>query len=81
MTISSIDVVFFMLGIAILLFVAKFFAEIAKRLGIVAVFGEILAGIVLGPTLLGSFFPFITDILFPSEGARKLNQRRLRRRK
>ena len=72
MTISSIDVVFFMLGIAILLFVAKFFAEIAKRLGIVAVFGEILAGIVLGPTLLGSFFPFITDILFPSEGARKL---------
>lgn len=72
MTISSIDVVFFMLGIAILLFVAKLFAEIAKRLGIVAVFGEILAGIVLGPTVLGSFFPFITDVLFPSEGARKL---------
>jgi Kef-type K+ transport system membrane component KefB/mannitol/fructose-specific phosphotransferase system IIA component (Ntr-type) len=72
MTISSIDIVFFMLGIAILLFVAKLFAEIAKKLGIVAVFGEILAGIVLGPTVLGFFFPFINDVLFPSEGARKM---------
>jgi Kef-type K+ transport system membrane component KefB len=41
-----------LLDIAILLFVAKMFGEIAERLKVDSLVGEVLAGIVLGPILL-----------------------------
>jgi Kef-type K+ transport system membrane component KefB/mannitol/fructose-specific phosphotransferase system IIA component len=68
MTTKTLDLVFFMIGLSLLLLFAKFFAEIAKKFGIVAVFGEILAGIILGPTILGFFFPTIKEALYPLEG-------------
>ena len=39
--------------LALLVAVARLGAEIAKRLGLPAVVGELSAGIALGPTLLG----------------------------
>ncbi|MDY6820723.1 MAG: cation:proton antiporter [Deferribacterota bacterium] len=72
MILTPNDIILFLLCIAILLFFAKLFAEIAKKCGIVSVFGEILAGIILGPTVLGYIFPSANEILFPLEGNRRL---------
>ncbi len=53
--------------IAILLFTARAFGEIAQRLGQPAVVGELTAGIVLGPSLLGKIFPAIRGFIIPAE--------------
>ncbi|MFM9082466.1 MAG: cation:proton antiporter, partial [Actinomycetota bacterium] len=41
------------LDIALVLVVAKLAAEVAERIGIPAVIGEITAGIILGPSVFG----------------------------
>ncbi|MGE4496335.1 MAG: cation:proton antiporter [Deferribacterales bacterium] len=69
LTPNELAVMFLSLGI--LLFTSKLFGEIAKKYGQPSVLGEILAGIILGPTVLGFFAPGVTDFLFPSEGIRK----------
>ena len=48
--------------IVVVLLAAKVAAEVAERLGVPAVLGEILAGIVIGPSLLGWVQP--SDVLF-----------------
>jgi Kef-type K+ transport system membrane component KefB len=46
---------------------ARIFGYLSKKIGQPAVIGEIIAGIFLGPSILGYFAPGITDFLFPSE--------------
>ena len=62
------DVLGLLLQIATLLVVARAFGEIARRLGQPSVVGELLAGIVLGPSLLGAFVPFVDTWLIPDPG-------------
>lgn len=50
-----------------IIFVARFFGWIFKKIGQPTVIGEIIAGIVLGPSLLGMYFPEFSTILFPAE--------------
>lgn len=50
-----------------ILFVARIFAWICKKLGQPTVIGEMIAGIVLGPSLVGTFFPEYSAMLFPPE--------------
>lgn len=57
--------------ITLLLASARMLGEIARRLGQPSVIGEILAGILLGPSCLGSIFPFIHDIFSPQNPAPK----------
>ena len=59
------DVLTLVIQVSILLFTARALGELAQRLGQPAVIGEILAGIVLGPSLLSGFFPFIGEWLVP----------------
>ncbi|MFN3166775.1 MAG: cation:proton antiporter [Phycisphaeraceae bacterium] len=59
------EITIFLLSLAVLLGVARLFGEIAKRFGQPTVLGEILAGVVLGATVLGNFAPGIYDKLFP----------------
>lgn len=66
MTQSDILVMFLALGT--LLASARVMGEIARRWNQPAVLGEILAGILLGPTVLGQFTPGTTDFLFPQTG-------------
>lgn len=47
----------FFLNLLIILLTARLFAELAVRVGIPAVIGELLAGILLGPSLLGWLAP------------------------
>jgi Kef-type K+ transport system membrane component KefB len=54
--------------IAVLLFAARAFGEVASRFGQPSVVGEILAGIVLGPSCLSSLVPFLGAWVVPSPG-------------
>jgi Kef-type K+ transport system membrane component KefB len=47
--------------------VARFFGWVFKKIGQPSVIGEIIAGIVLGPSLLGMYFPEFSAALFPVE--------------
>lgn len=47
--------------------VARFFGWIFKKIGQPSVIGEIIAGIFLGPSLLGMYFPEFSLALFPKE--------------
>ena len=59
------EITIFLLSLAVLLGVARLFGEIAKRFGQPTVLGEILAGVVLGMTVLGNIAPQTYDWLFP----------------
>lgn len=63
---SHSEVVNLLLQLASMLILARVFAEIARKLKQPAVVGEILAGILLGPTILGSLFPGMFEFLFHS---------------
>jgi Kef-type K+ transport system membrane component KefB len=52
--------------VTIILF-ARLFGWMCKKVGQPSVVGEILAGIVLGPSLLGMYFPEFSAALFPKE--------------
>ncbi|HSD14088.1 MAG TPA: cation:proton antiporter [Flavobacterium sp.] len=53
--------------IVTIVFVARLFGAIFKKIGQPTVIGEILAGIVLGPSLVGNYFPEFSLALFPVE--------------
>ncbi len=48
-----------------IIIVARFFGWVFRKIGQPSVIGEIIAGIVLGPSLLGMFFPAFSANLFP----------------
>ncbi|MEL1243134.1 cation:proton antiporter [Flavobacterium sp. DGU11] len=50
-----------------IIFVARLFGWICKRIGQPSVIGEMIAGIVLGPSLVGTMFPEYSAMLFPKE--------------
>ena len=54
-----------MLAIAAVILAARLLGELIAKLGQPRVMGEILAGILLGPTLLGGLAPGVTAFLFP----------------
>jgi Kef-type K+ transport system membrane component KefB/mannitol/fructose-specific phosphotransferase system IIA component (Ntr-type) len=60
------DVVVFLLSLAVLLSAARLLGEMARRVGLPLVFGELAAGILLGPTALGRAFPNAQRWLFQS---------------
>jgi Kef-type K+ transport system membrane component KefB len=53
--------------IVAIVFVSRLFAWIFRKIGQPSVIGEIVAGIVLGPSLVGLFFPEFTAFLFPAQ--------------
>ncbi|MHB9027425.1 MAG: cation:proton antiporter domain-containing protein, partial [Candidatus Latescibacterota bacterium] len=62
------EVAILLFDIGILLGLARFLGEVARRYRQPMVAGEILAGIILGPTVLGSFAPLVEEALFPLSG-------------
>ncbi len=59
------DVLLLIVQIAVLLLVARALGELAQRLGQPSVVGEILSGILLGPSLLSSLVPGIGAWIVP----------------
>ncbi|TRX38480.1 cation/H(+) antiporter [Flavobacterium sp. ZT3R18] len=50
-----------------IILVARFFGWICRKIGQPSVIGEIIAGIVLGPSLIGMYFPEFSGMLFPKD--------------
>lgn len=69
---SSSEIVILLLGLGTLLALARLLGEWAQRWNQPAVLGEMLAGILLGPTVLGSIAPGLTNYLFPTTGSAAL---------
>ncbi|HEY7751391.1 MAG TPA: cation:proton antiporter, partial [Ignavibacteriaceae bacterium] len=61
----SEDILILLIQISVLLISARFFGEIAQRLGQPSVLGEIIAGIIIGPSLLGNIFPAFNGWIIP----------------
>jgi len=56
-----------LLQIITIIIVARFFGWIFRKIGQPSVIGEIIAGIFLGPSLVGMYFPEYSSLLFPVE--------------
>jgi Kef-type K+ transport system membrane component KefB/mannitol/fructose-specific phosphotransferase system IIA component (Ntr-type) len=67
-SLSNHEITTMFLSIGILLGFARILGEIATRVNQPSILGEILAGIILGPTVLGSISPSLLDTIFPSQG-------------
>jgi Kef-type K+ transport system membrane component KefB/nucleotide-binding universal stress UspA family protein len=58
-----------LIQLSLLIAVARVGAELVKRMGLPAVVGELGAGIALGPTVLGHYWPATFLTLFPRDSA------------
>jgi Kef-type K+ transport system membrane component KefB len=58
--------------IIMIIVVARFFGWVFKKIGQPSVIGEIVAGIALGPSLLGMYFPEFFNALFPVDSLENL---------
>jgi Kef-type K+ transport system membrane component KefB/nucleotide-binding universal stress UspA family protein len=67
--ISGHAILILLLQLAGLLLLARLLAEAMRRIGQPAVIGELLAGVLLGPTILGHFAPGLFTLAFPQETA------------
>ena len=55
-----------LLQIIVIIAFARLFGFLFKKMGQPAVIGEIVAGIILGPSVIGAYFPEINHFLFPA---------------
>lgn len=67
-TLTSDSIIVFFLSLGVLLGVARVLGELAQRLHQPSVLGELIAGVLLGPTILGSIAPELNEFLFPMQG-------------
>lgn len=65
---SISDLTVFFLGLGVLLGAARLLGELARKFRQPAVIGEILAGILLGPTLAAYLLPQTMAWIFPAQG-------------
>lgn len=63
---SHADVLQLVIQVALLLGFARLLGELARRIGQPAVVGEILAGVILGPSILGALIPGVASIWLPA---------------
>ncbi|TYT74231.1 cation:proton antiporter [Desulfobotulus mexicanus] len=67
-TLSPHNILVMLLSLGVLLAAARILGELAQRFRQPAVLGELLAGVLLGPTILGSLAPELNLFLFPLTG-------------
>ncbi len=61
---SSSEIIHFLLILLVILIPARVLGELCRRFKLPAIIGEIFAGIIVGPTLLGALFPDLFKSLF-----------------
>ena len=66
------DLVLLLIAIGVILIFSRLVSELGRRFKLPAVIGEILLGILLGPSILGKIFPGFTSALFPRIGAEQI---------
>ncbi len=67
-TMTSHHLFVLLLSLGVLLAVARVLGELAQRFRQPAVMGELIAGILLGPTVMGALMPELNAYLFPMKG-------------
>ncbi len=65
---SHNELIVLLLSISAMLIVSRIFAELGKRLKLPVVMGELIVGIMLGPTIFGMINPVAFNYLFPQTG-------------
>jgi Kef-type K+ transport system membrane component KefB len=65
--ISGHSILLLLVQLTLLLFLARALSEVMRRIGQPAVIGELLAGILLGPTVLGHWMPDLFLMVFPQD--------------
>ncbi len=65
----------FFLQFTLLLLVARTMGEVAVRLKLPSVVGELLGGFVLGPSLIGAVAPGLFDTIFPASASSSTSSR------
>ncbi len=63
--------VLFFVQVGLLLIVGRLFGEIAQRLGQPGVMGQLIGGIVLGPSILGLIWPEMQHTIFPVKASER----------
>jgi Kef-type K+ transport system membrane component KefB len=66
------DLIILLTSIGGILILARIFSELGKKIKMPIVMGEILLGIVLGPTIFGAISPYWSAALLPKVGAAKI---------
>jgi Kef-type K+ transport system membrane component KefB len=66
-TLGEHAVLLLFVEIAILLFASLAFGELMVRLGQPAIIGQCFAGVMLGQTVFGNFFPDLSALVFPQD--------------
>lgn len=61
------ELIVLLLSISTMLIVSRIFAEIGKKFKLPVVMGELIVGIILGPTVLGMLFPELFQFLFQEQ--------------
>lgn len=72
MALTSADLLRFLVEFLLLLLFARGLGELARRLNQPQVIGELLAGVVLGPSLFGGLLPGLFALVFPARGVQPL---------
>lgn len=62
------ELIVLLLSISAMLIISRIFAELGKKLKLPVVMGELIVGIMLGPTVLGMLCPDVFSYLFPRSG-------------
>ena len=65
------SVVIFLAQLTLLMLVGRLLGEAMLRIKQPAVMGQLIAGLVLGPSLLGFLFPGVHDLIFPAAADQK----------
>lgn len=68
MSLTEHDIVLFLASVAVMLFFSRAIGEFLKKFKQPIVLGEILAGIILGPTIFGALFPGIMNNFLSNTG-------------
>jgi Kef-type K+ transport system membrane component KefB len=63
-----------LIQLIVIVLIARVAGQVGRRLGHPIVVGEILAGLILGPSFLGKAFPSAFHALFPPDGPGSTNQ-------
>ncbi|WJK42575.1 cation:proton antiporter [Solwaraspora sp. WMMA2056] len=56
-----------LVALTVLLLLARILGRLARRIGLPAVVGELLTGVILGPSLLGHLAPELAGVLVPTQ--------------
>src|SRR3954463_16386491 len=64
-------VAIFLVEIMLMLFFGRLLGELMQRVGQPAVMGQLIAGILIGPSVFGAFLPSAYNVVFPDVAAQK----------